>query len=116
MADTIDQRQRFDDKLDMLDSNKGSNGRIMKMEQINESIERLKKIENNSHGKTDLLRIEVNGIIVEKMVRKGTNLRFVSKEEMFETIHESTYWSTMVAGTLCKIKYANIPLELINIY
>ena len=35
MADTIDQKQRFDDKLDMLDSTMGINGRIIKLEQIN---------------------------------------------------------------------------------
>ena len=34
-------------------------------------------------------RIEVGGNIVEKLVKPGTNLRFVPHEELFDAIHEA---------------------------
>ena len=90
-------KEKFYAKVMEIQGNKGKNSRMLTEEHYANTVQRLKLLENQATPRlgTDsnllrrfaLLRIEVGGQIVEKLVKPGTNLRFIPKEEMFDVIH-----------------------------
>ena len=62
----------------------------------------------------------VNVTLVQKLVRPGTNLRFVTVEEMFSVLkseHElSNHGGRDVMQERIKKKYDNVTVELINAF
>jgi Fe-S-cluster formation regulator IscX/YfhJ len=93
-----DQKTKFNEKVLEAQAKKGKNSRMLTREHYLSTVERLKQLENPSEARslTDynlmrrfaLLRVESGGNIVEKLVRPGTNARFVPFEELFDVIHE----------------------------
>ena len=80
-------------------ANKGKNRRMLTKEHYTETVNRLKMLENISEqrGLSDynlmrrfaLMRVQINDQIVEKLVKPGTQLRFISFEELFDIVHEA---------------------------
>ena len=124
------QRQGFNSKVEELQSNKASNSRFLTREEQENQIRRLEDLESKLVKPTlsdtnlmkgrSLLVIETNGGLVKKLVRPGTNLRFVPVEEMFDVLrkeHElSNHGGRDIMQDKLKKKYANITVELINTF
>ena len=118
-------RQR--EKLAQLQVNKAKNSRFVTQENQKNQIQRLDDLANRRAKPTfsdtnlvkgrSLLTVEVNGTLVQKLVRPGTNLRFVPVEEMFSVLkseHElSNHRGRDVMQDRIKKKYANVTVELI---
>ena len=78
---------------------KAKNNRILSLAYYRETLQWLKELERPEATKSladfnllrrfAILRVEVGGNIVEKLVKPGTNLRFVPHEELFDAIHEA---------------------------
>jgi len=90
--------------VEELQSNKASKSRFLTREEQENQIRRLEDLESKLVKPTlsdtnlmkgrSLLVIETNGGLVKKLVRPGTNLRFVPVEEMFDVLrkeHVSVY-------------------------
>ena len=93
-----DHKNKFNEKVLEGQAKKGKNSRMLTKEHYLTTVERLKQLENLSEQRnlTDynlmrrfaLLRVESGGNIVEKLVKPGTNSRFVPFEDLFDVIHE----------------------------
>ena len=124
------QRQGFYDKLEELQDNKASNSRFMTREMQESQISRLDDLENKRVKPTlsdtnlmkgrAILAIESEGIVFRKLVRPGTSLRFVPVEEMYDVLkreHEiCNHGGRDIMQDRLKKKYANITVELINLF
>ena len=115
---------------ELLESKKG-NAKFMTLEEIEKSIKRLEEIDNNSRkiGLEDInltkkckleVGLDANGETMKWLVRPGTNLRFVAVEHVYKTIHEEhlllNHGGRDIMQNKIKGKYANVTVELINIY
>ena len=78
-------------------ANNGKKRRMLTKEHYTETVNRLKMLENISEqrGLSDynlmrrfaLMRVQINDQIVEELVKPGTQLRFISFEELFDIVH-----------------------------
>ena len=94
-----DHRRKFNDRVMELQGKKGKNSRMLTKEHYVKTVERLKILENplvprtlpdhNLLRRFGLLRVESGNNMVEKLVKPGTNLRFVPFEDLFDIIHDS---------------------------
>ena len=93
-----DQKSKFYEKVLEAQAKKGKNSRLLSKQHYLSTVVRLKQLENPSEPRSltgynlmrrfALLRVESAGTIVEKLVKPGTNARFVPLEELFDVIHE----------------------------
>ena len=93
-----------------------------------QTVERMKMLENPSEPRTltdhnlmrrfGLLRVECGNNIVEKLVKPGTNLRFVPFEDLFDIIHdyhiEKGHPSRDIMQKYMATKFANVTTDHIN--
>ena len=67
-----------------------------------------------------LMRVEVNGTIVEKLVKPSKNLRFVPTEELFDTVHEAHiekgHPGRDIMQKVMAAKFANVTVEHVKLY
>ena len=99
MTTTEQHKDMFDQAVLEEHIKKAKNNRSLTKNQYDETVERIKLFENGLENRTtadfnhmrrfSLLRIEVAGIVVEKLVTPGTNLKFVPLEELFDTINQA---------------------------
>ena len=94
------------------------------------TVDRLKQLESASEQRTltdynlmrrfALLRVESGGLIVDKLVKPGSVLKFVAFEELFETIHEAHiekgHSGRDIMQKYTASRFANVTTEHINIY
>jgi len=124
------QKAGFYAKVAELQNNKASNSKFLTREDQEKQIRRLEDLESkqvkatvgdqNLMSRRAVLSIEANGNLVKKLVRPGSNLRFVPLEELFEVLrteHEQcNHGGRDIMQDRIKKRYANITLELINIF
>ena len=128
---TIDEHKiKFDEKVMTEQSKKGKNSRLLTRDHYESTVNRLKQLENVLETRTladynlmrrfSLLRVESNGVIFEKLVKPGTNLRFVPFEEMFHIIHEAHiekgHGGRDIMLKHLSTKFANVTTDHINVY
>ena len=121
----------FMKKVKELQESKKGNAKFMTLEEIEKSIKRLEEIDNNSRkiGLEDInltkkckleVGLDANGETIKWLVRPGTNLRFVAVEYFYRTIYEEhlllNHGGRGIMHNTIKGTYANITVELINIY
>ena len=92
-------KEKFQSKVLEMQATKGKNSRMISRANYHETLVRLKEMEDLTRHKTladfnllrrfSVLRVEVNGVVVEKLVKPGSNLRFIPFEDLFDTIHET---------------------------
>ena len=92
------QREGFEEKLAQLYVNKAKNSRLRTQEGQTNKIQRLDDLANRTRrakptlSDTNLVKgrsfltVEINGTLIQKLVRPGTNLRFVPVEEIFSVL------------------------------
>ena len=97
---SVDEHKRmFEEKAYEEMQKKAKNSRMLNKEQYSRTVERLKALENPEERRTladfnmirrfALLKVQVDNEIIEKLVKPGSNLRFVPFEDLFNTIHEA---------------------------
>ena len=124
-----DQKTKFNEKVLEAQAKKGRNSRMLTREHYVSTVDRLKQLENPSEARslTDynlmrrfaLLRVESAGNIVEKLVRPGTNTRFVPFEELFDVIHKVHIEGHSGRDIMQKhmaTRFSNVTTDHINIY
>ncbi|KAI1694133.1 KRAB-A domain-containing protein 2 [Ditylenchus destructor] len=71
-------------------------------------------------GKFDILSVDVEGTIVKKLVKKGTQLRYVCKEDLYETIHrahrDKGHSGRVIMYKHLSANFANVTQEQISDY
>ena len=130
MVNIEEQKIKFYEKISAEQSKKGKNSRVLTREHYNQTVSRLKALENNMEPRVSsdsnivrrfaLLRVEVNGIVVEKLVKPGTNLRFIPLEDLFYVIHDlhlqKGHAGRDIMQKSVSSQYCNVTVEHINIY
>ena len=125
-----DHKNKFNEKVLEGQAKKGKNSRMLTKEHYLTTVERLKQLENLSEQRnlTDynlmrrfaLLRVESGGNIVEKLVKPGTNSRFVPFEDLFDVIHEvhieKGHSGRDIMQKHMATRFANVTTDHINIY
>ena len=66
------------------------------------------------------MRVESGGLMIEKLVKPGSNVRFVASEDLFDVIHEA-HIEKGHSGRDIMVKYmsarfCNVTTDQINIY
>ena len=86
------QKTKFNDK--MVSTNFSNSGYVISRDEYATKLQRLLDVQNNHSIKKnwsdykmgdrfDVLSVTIEGITVQKLVKKGTELRFVCKEVLF---------------------------------
>ena len=125
-----DHKNKFNEKVLEGQAKKGKNSRMLTKEHYLTTVERLKQLENPSEPRTltdynlmrrfALLRVESGGNIVEKLVKPGSNSRFVPFEELFDVIHEvhieKGHSGRDIMQKHMTTRFSNVTTDHINIY
>ena len=123
-------REKFEAKVLEMQEKKGKNSRMLTKDHYDQTVRRLKMLENvgeerqladyNLMRRFALLRVQVNEEIIEKLVKPGTQLRFVPFEELFNTVHEAHIEKGHSGRDIMQkhiaTKFCNVTIEHINIY
>ena len=109
---------------------KGKNSRMLTKIHYENTVERLKILENVAEQRTlldynlmrrfALMRVQVGENIVEKLVKPGTQLRFVPLEDLFYVLHENLIKKGHSGRDIMQkhmaSRFANVTIQHINIY
>ena len=98
MSDLPDQRARFDQKIKDLRAAQAKNVKIFTNDVYVEYIQKINEIKCQGYRMTpadfylvkrfEILQVEKNGIIIERLVKPGTKLRYATFESLFDAIKE----------------------------
>ena len=101
---TSEHQIRFEEKIQELRANQGKNVKMFSNKEYHDYIQKLKDIKSPGHRmvpsdfylmkRFEILQVEKNGILVEKLVKPGTRLRYVTFENVFGAIREAHEEST----------------------
>ena len=93
ITSTEQQKIRFDEKIQELRASQGKNARIISDADYSSFISKIKEIKSagykmkpqdfNLLKRFEVLQVEKDGEIIEKLVKPGTSLRFVTYEGLF---------------------------------
>merc|ERR1719233_2307675 len=123
-------RKMFDEKVLEMEGRKGKNSRVLTSQHYTNTVHRLRQLENQTEQRTlvdsnlrrrfSLLKYEVEGNIIEKLVKPGTNILYVPIEELFDVIHvvhiKLGHPGRDVMQKNLATRYFNVTTEHINIY
>ena len=94
----IDQRGRFEAKIAELRASQGKNVRMFSDSEYKEFVKNVKEIRTPGHRmvptdfyllkRFEVLQVEKDGLLIEKLVKPGTRLRYATFETLFDTIKE----------------------------
>ena len=122
----------FDDKVGEFGISKGINtSTVLSREEYDQILNRLQQLEKETDAKKnakdyrlmkkyEIVKFGVDDTTVSKLAKKGTDLRFICADELFNVIH-STHLVKEHGGprithkATCE-KYANVTLEQIELY
>ena len=126
-----DFRALFEEKIRELDDKKGLSSSFLSTEKYLWIIHRLKALNSGVVTKKeakdyrllkhyDIEEIRTPNMVIERLFRPGTNLIFVTKEELFNVIHEmhllAGHGARDVMFHKAKEKYANVTREVLQLY
>ena len=123
-------RAKFNLKVLEEQEKKGKNSRMLSKTHFEETVNRLKLLENYNEKRSlfdinlmrrfSLMRVQVNGTIVEKLVKPLANLRFIPNEELFDTVHETHieqgHPGREIMQKVMAAKFANVTVEHVKLY
>ena len=99
MMSVEEHKIKFEKKVNEEQEKKGKNSRMLTKIHYENTVERLKMLENVTEQRTlldynlmrrfALMRVQVGENIVEKLVKPGTQLRFVPLEDLFDVLQEA---------------------------
>ena len=124
-------KEKFDSVLSELQEKKSYNASgLMKKCEYEEIVERMKELEKSEVKKTqkdyrllrkyDILEISVEETTVQKLVKKRTVLRFVSAEDLFDTIKAAHlangHGGRNILSKALSEKYTTITIDQMKIF
>lgn len=124
-------KEKFDSELSEAQENKSYNtSGLMKKCEYEEIVNRMKELEKPEVKKTqkdyrllrkyDIMEISVEGTTVQKLVKRGTVLRYVCAEDLFDTIKAAHlangHGGRNILSKALSEKYANITVDQIKVF
>ena len=128
---TSEQQIRFEEKIQELRANQGKNVKMFSNKEYHDYIQKLKDIKSPGHRmvpsdfylmkRFEILQVEKNGILVEKLAKPGTRLRYVTFENVFEAIREAHEEGTKhgcrdILSKKIQQYYANITVKQLHAF
>ena len=98
MCSAKDQRSRFDIKVAELRAAQGKNVRMFSDADYHDYVQKVKEIRTPGHRmvptdfylmkRFEVMQVEKNGTLIEKLVKPGTTLRYATFESLYDIIKE----------------------------